>query len=109
MRRVDPRRHVREAESDRLVLRDRLAELLPGLRVIRRVLECGTSEPGCGRAERDARAVERLHETGEPLALLAETTVRGHLDVLEKHLCVDDRALAHLLHRRTEGDALVAP
>src|ERR687898_441606 len=41
-------------------------------------------------------------------SLLAQPPVLGKLDVLEEHLGVDDRALAHLLHRRTEGDPSVA-
>ena len=73
-----------------------------------RVLERRTRDARCRGAQRDARAVERAHEPVEALALLAEPPVLGQLGVLEEHLRVHDRALAHLPHRLAERDAGVA-
>ena len=99
---VDAQRHVGEPERDRLVLGDRLAELAALLGVRDRVLERRAGEPRRGGAERDARAVERRHQAAEARALLAEPAVVGDEAVLEEQLGVDDRALAHLAHRRAE-------
>ena len=106
---VDPGGHVGEAEGDRLVLGDRLAELLPRLRVLDGVLERGPRDPGGGGAQRDARAVERAHEPVEALPFVAEPAVlwaaprpRGTSP------CSRSRA-GHLLHRLAERDAEVAP
>jgi hypothetical protein len=90
------------------VLGDRLAELAPLPGVRDGVLERSAGEPGRRGAERDPRAVERVHEPAEAGALLAEAPVPGHANVSEEHLRVQDRALAHLLHRRAEADAVVA-
>jgi hypothetical protein len=107
-RSLDPRRHVCQPEGDRLVLSDGLAELLTRLRVFDRVLERGAREAGRRSSERDARAVEGLHEAREALPLLAEPAVGRELGGLEEHLGVHDRPLPHLLHRRPELDPLVA-
>ena len=53
----------------------------------------------------DARLVEGVHQVVEALALLAQQPVGRDLAVLQEHLGVDDRALAHLAHRLAEADA----
>src|SRR4051794_20230024 len=104
---VDAHRHVGEPEGDGLVLGDRAAELNALLGVVAGVLERGAGEAGRGGGERDARAVEDLHEAAEALALRPQPPVVGDEAVGEEQLGVDDRALAHLAHRPAERDARV--
>ena len=49
-----------------------------------------------------------MHEPVKTLALVAQTPVAGYFGVFEEHLGVENRPLAHLLHRRAEADSLVA-
>src|SRR5665213_3590683 len=83
---LDLRRHVRELELDCLKLRDRLAELPPFLRVREREIVRALREPDAHRSDRDASAVENLHELVEALAALTEQVALGHAAVLERQL-----------------------
>ena len=72
------------------------------LGVVERVLGGCPCRTGRGRAEDRARGVEGVHQAVEALALVAEPVLVGHEDVVEEDLGVDQRPLAHLLHRLTE-------
>src|SRR5437879_4527464 len=56
---VDLHRHVGELEPDRLVLPQRLAELLAVLRVVERELICGPRDPEGARANAGPRRLQR--------------------------------------------------
>ena len=104
---IDSKRHVRNAEGDGLMLRDRFPELLARLRVVDGVLERGTGEAGGGCRERDPREFERAHQPAKALALPTEPPVERNLEIVEKELGIDDRPLAHLAHRRPDREARI--
>src|SRR3990172_1579873 len=85
-RRVDPHRHVRDHELDRLVVRDRLAELDAILRVRDGGLEGALRNPDRHRADADPAAVEEEERVHEALVLLSEKRVPGHLALREEDL-----------------------
>src|SRR5205085_7383642 len=69
---LDLRGHVGELELHGLEFRDRLAELLPLLRVGEREVVCALRNPDAHRGDRDATAVEDLEELPESLAAWPE-------------------------------------
>ncbi len=82
-RRVDPRRHVGEFEGDRLVLEDRLAELLALFRVIARRLVGRPRHADRLRGDADAPALEIGERDLQAHAFRAEPIGDGHAHVLE--------------------------
>src|SRR5579862_136068 len=86
---VDLRRHVRELELDRLEIGDRLAELMPLLRVRERQVVRALRETDAHRCDRDAASVEDLHELPEAATAFAEEIALGHTASAEGELaCV---------------------
>src|SRR5438128_3591070 len=100
--RFDFRRHVRERELHCLELRDRPAELLARLRVRAGEVVRALREPDAHRGDRDAAAVEDLHELPEALAARTEQIPLGHGAVLERELPRVGRMPAELVHRRRD-------
>src|SRR5712691_447316 len=113
---VDLHRHVRELEADRLVLPQRLAELLAFLCVIERELECRARD--AERARGDTRASRfQCHQRTERsragvllIGLAAEPVVQRDVTVLEDDLgrvaCAHAELLLlapHLQARRALG------
>src|SRR5215218_7586135 len=81
---LDLRRHVGDHELDRLVHRDRHAELDALLRVLGGELERRARDADGHRRDAGTRAVERHHRELEALVLLAEHVLGWHLDVVER-------------------------
>src|SRR5438309_76804 len=100
------RRDVGERELHRLELRDRLAELVPLLRVGEREVVRALREPDAHRRHRDAAAVEDLQELPEALAALTEQVPLRHGAVVEGELARVRRAPPELVQRRRD---LVSP
>ena len=89
---------VREHPLDRLVRRDRLAELLAALAVLDRELEKMLARPHGSRREGDASDVEGSERRPESGADLATEDVRlGDLAILEDELAGVRAAQTHLL------------
>src|SRR6185437_11284880 len=75
--------HVGDHELDRLVHRDRHAELDAFARVVGGELEGGASDAGCHRGDARTGAVERHHRELEARVFLAEQVLLGDLHVVE--------------------------
>jgi hypothetical protein len=101
---LDLGRHVCERELHRLELRDRPAELLPLLRVGEGEVVGALGEPDTHRRDRDATAVEDLHELCEPSPARAEQVPLRNGAILERELARVGRVPAELVHRR--GDLI---
>ena len=103
--RLDLGRHLRELQLDRLVLRDRLAERLPLLRVADRLLEGACRDPDCARCDVDAAELDPTHEVAEAFAdsrLAADHGVAGHAEAVEGELDGLDALVAELAERRPD-------
>src|SRR6476661_1983869 len=102
-----PRSFIREAEQDRLVLRDRLAEGLALLGVGDAELEGPVGDAaGTGR-DVDAADLDAVHHLVEALARLpAQDLVRRDLVALEDRLGGVDALVAHLVDLAGDGEAL---
>src|SRR5581483_12334507 len=84
--RVDLGRHVGERELHGLEFRDRLAELVPLLRVGEREVIGALRKSDTHRRDGDTAAVEDLEELLEALAALAEEVALRHGAVVEREL-----------------------
>src|SRR5882672_2935032 len=107
-RRLDPGRHVREQELDRLEFRDRLSELPALARVLDRGVEGGLCDPDRHRADGDPPPIQGLHELLEALpflAVLLEEVFLGQLHVIEKKLDRVAGAMSQLLLARPRAES----
>src|SRR6266568_3315030 len=91
------RRHVGEAERDRLVRHELLPERLAFLGIGERRLISGAGHPECLRGDADAPAFEVGQGDPVALALAAEHQIGGQLHLLEDKLGGVGGALAELL------------
>jgi len=96
--RLDLCRHVCELELDRLEARDGLPELVPFLRVGGGEVVRALSEPDPHRRDRDAAAVEDLHELREAAPARAEQVPLGHRARVERKLARVGGVPAKLVH-----------
>ena len=94
---LDLGRHVGDHELDRLVHRDRHAELDPFLRVLGGVLERGAADADGHRRDARAGAVEGHHRQLEALVFLAEQVLGRDLDFVEGDGRGVGGPLAHLV------------
>ena len=104
--RLDLGRHVGDHELDRLVHRDRHAELDALLGVVGGELERRLGDADGHRGHAGARAVEGHHRELEALVLLAEQVVGGDLDVVERDHRGVGGALAELVLLLVHGHAV---
>src|SRR5262250_1527712 len=108
-RRVNLHGHVGEHELDALEGGDRLAELLPLLRVCGRRVERGLADADRHRARHRPRDVERAHRDLESLALLTQALLDRHGAVREVERHGGRAADAHLLLFLADREAGRAP
>ena len=94
---LDPGRHVRQLEADRLELGQRAPEGLALEGVLERRVEGGLGDGGRLDPVRDAAGDQRLHQGAEGAFLAAQQGLLGDFAVLEDELGGVGRAVAHLL------------
>ncbi len=75
--------HVRKVVFDRLEVADLAVKLLALLAVLKGRIECRPSDPDRACGDRDPAAVERLQRLDESIALLAQSTVHRHPQVIK--------------------------
>ena len=110
LRRLVAEDHLGEHVLDELVLPDRLTERLALACVLDRPLEARPDDAARSCSDGEAALVEAVHRDLEPLALLADQVLGGHLDVLEEELAGragPDAELVLRLGRREAGRALL--
>ena len=104
---LDLGRHVGDHELDRLVHRDRDAELDPLLRVLGGELERGAGDAGGHRGDAGAGAVEGHHRELEAVVLLAEQVAGRNLGLVEGDRRRVGGAQAHLVLVLVDRDRVV--
>ena len=99
--------HIGEHELDRLVIGDRLSELLTILDVGQGVVERALSDADGLRGDRDSGVVEGAQGDLQPLPGLADDAVTGQADVVEEELSGGRALDAELALLLAEGEALI--
>src|SRR5688572_1162483 len=77
---------ARDRKLNPLVLPDRPIQHHPFVRVGARALDEPVAVPDAFGGNQDALRVHAVEDVAEPLALLADQVIRGHLEILEEHL-----------------------
>jgi hypothetical protein len=107
-RRLGLRRHLRELELDRLMLRDWLPERVAFLRVANRLLEGAGCDSHGARGNVHAPELDCAHEVLEPLSdagLAAEDARRRRAETVEDELGRLDALVAELAERRRNRES----
>src|SRR5690349_16417361 len=84
LERVGARRHLTELVFDRAEVRDRMAELLPLLRVLCGLADDGSAAAAAHRTKLEPAEVQRIQRDLRALTNLAKQVLRWHRDVLQQ-------------------------